>query len=269
MLVHASRDKILLSEEEDVDDADEDEVFALEGMSDEEVEEDEDGDEVAYAEDEDVDDDHVVKKSRKRSKSKKTLSSSSDTESEDETWGRSKSAYYSSNAAQIDSEDEEANELEEQEARRLQLKARDTIHEDDFGLGGGLEDELAPEVEYVVSATCLSCLIFRFRDLLEEPSQHVLKVTGDKNVVLRHLEKENPEALALARDWDDTAHNLVEIQAKIATYVLNLLPNPNIHAELLLRISEKETDGIELGLLHTYYRQFSLPTCFFVLCYNP
>ncbi|OAX44281.1 hypothetical protein K503DRAFT_706552 [Rhizopogon vinicolor AM-OR11-026] len=216
---HASRDKILLNEDEDVDDADEDEVFALEGMLDEESEEDED--EVAHAEDEDVDKSHVVKKSKTKSKSKKASSSSTDTESEDETWGRSKSAYYSSNAAQIDSEDEEANELEEQEARRLQVKARDAIHEDDFGLGEGLEVETTNEVE----------------DSLEEPSQPILKVvSGDKNAVLQHLEIENPEALALARDWDDTARNLVETQAKVAA------------------ISEKGTDGIELGLLHTYYQ---------------
>jgi U3 small nucleolar RNA-associated protein 3 len=120
-------------------------------MSDENSEEDEG--EVAYAEDEAVDEDHVVKKSKTKSKLKKPLSSS-DTESEDETWGRSKSAYYSSNAAQIDSEDEEANELEEQEARKLQLKARDAIHEDDFGLDEGLEAEHTTEVEYVLSSTC-------------------------------------------------------------------------------------------------------------------
>lgn len=124
-------------------------MFALEGMSDEEAE-DEDEDEVAYAENED----HVVKKRKSKSKLKKASSSSSSSESEDETWGRSKSAYYASNAAQIDSEDEEANELEEQEARRLQVKARDVIHEDDFGLGEGLEAEPTTEVEYVVSSTC-------------------------------------------------------------------------------------------------------------------
>lgn len=51
-----------------------------------------------------------------------------------ETWGRNKSAYYSSNAADVESDDEEANELEEQEAKRLQAKAREVMVEDDFGL---------------------------------------------------------------------------------------------------------------------------------------
>ncbi|KAG0694520.1 Sas10 C-terminal domain-containing protein [Suillus ampliporus] len=227
---HASRDKILLNEDGDVqdDDEDEDEVFALEGVSDEETEEDEDEDGVAPVEDEDADENQAVTKRKTKTKLKKA-SSPSDTGSEDESWGRSKSAYYSSNAAQIDSEDEEANELEEQEARRLQVKARDAIHEDDFGLGEGLEAESTAEVE----------------DSLEEKSQPIPNVVlSDKKAVLQHLERENPEALALARDWDDTARNLIEMQAKIAA------------------TSEKESDGIELGLLHAYYRQFSPPVYF-------
>jgi U3 small nucleolar RNA-associated protein 3 len=36
----------------------------------------------------------------------------------------------------------------------------------------------------------------------------------------------------------------------------------NIHVQYLFRTSEKETDGIELGLLHVYYRQFSPPVYF-------
>lgn len=218
---HASRDKILLDEDGDVEDedGDEDEVFALEGVSDEDSEEaegDEDEDGFAHAEDDD-DEDAVVT----RRKTKLRKASSPDTGSEDESWGRSKSAYYSSNAAQIDSGDEEANELEEQEARKLQLKARDAIDEGDFGLGEGLEPASDAEVE----------------DSLEEQSRPLIDASSnDKTTILQHLERENPEALALARDWDDTARNLIEIQAKIAA------------------TSEKETDGIELGLLHVYYQ---------------
>lgn len=138
------------------EDEDEDEVFALEGVSDEDSEEaEEDEDEDGHAAEEEDDDDPVVTKNKTRTKAKlKKASSPSDTGSEDESWGRSKSAYYSSNAAQIDSEDEEANELEEQEARRLQVKARDAIREDDFGLGEGLEQESDAEAEYVVSFVC-------------------------------------------------------------------------------------------------------------------
>jgi U3 small nucleolar RNA-associated protein 3 len=221
---HASRDKILLNgdvNDEDKD-GDENEVFALEGVSDEDSEEVEEAENEGGAHAEDEDEDLVVSKSKTKTKTKlKKASSPSDTGSEDESWGRSKSAYYSSNAAQIDSEDEEANELEEQEARRLQVKARDAIHEDDFGLGEGLEPESDAEVEHSP----------------EERSRPTIDVSlNDKKAVLQHLERENPEALALARDWDDTARNLIEMQAKIAT------------------TSEKETDGTELGLLHIYYQ---------------
>jgi U3 small nucleolar RNA-associated protein 3 len=141
---------------------DEDEVFALEGVSHEDSEEAEDEDgHAAEDDDEEDDDDPVATKNKTRTKAKlKKASSPSDTGSEDESWGRSKSAYYSSNAAQIDSEDEEANELEEQEARRLQVKARDAIHEDDFGLGEGFEQESDAEAEYVVSFVCYPWLTF-------------------------------------------------------------------------------------------------------------
>lgn len=91
-------------------------------------------------------DEHAVeptqkpKSSKAKSKKKVAISSSSEeSESEEETWGRNKSAYYSSNAAQLESDDDEANELEEQEAKRLQGKARELMAEDDFGLEDPLE----------------------------------------------------------------------------------------------------------------------------------
>lgn len=81
-----------------------------------------------------------TKSSKAKSKKKVAISSSSEeSESEEETWGRNKSAYYSSNAAQLESDDDEANELEEQEAKRLQGKARELMAEDDFGLEDPLE----------------------------------------------------------------------------------------------------------------------------------
>jgi len=61
--------------------------------------------------------------------------SEGDRESEqEESWGRKKSVYYSTNAAQIDSDDEEAQKLEEAEVLRLQAQARDALDEADFGL---------------------------------------------------------------------------------------------------------------------------------------
>ena len=68
-----------------------------------------------------------------------------DESEEEEGWGTKKSAYYASNAEQLESDDEEANELEEQEAKRLQSKARDAMADDDFGLGDVVEG--APEAD--------------------------------------------------------------------------------------------------------------------------
>ena len=66
-------------------------------------------------------------------------------EEEEESWGAKKSAYYASNAREIESDDEEANELEEQEAKRLQAKMRDAMADDDFGLEDVVEGLLVDD----------------------------------------------------------------------------------------------------------------------------
>jgi U3 small nucleolar RNA-associated protein 3 len=60
--------------------------------------------------------------------------SSSDEAEQFESWGRSKAAYYSTNAAAIGSDDEEAQQLEEAEVLKLQSQARAALDEDDFGV---------------------------------------------------------------------------------------------------------------------------------------
>jgi len=151
-----------------------------------------------------------------------SLSDESDSEEEEEGWGGKKSAYYSSNAAQLDSEDEEANEMEEQEAKRLQAKARDTMIDDDFGLTD-VADAGAAEQE----------------DDLEEPVPFVQlqSLPQDKQGLLRHLEKTNPEALALAGDWDSAARLLIRTQQQIV--VLQ---------------EDAKMDAINSGMLHLYYQ---------------
>ncbi|KIJ64480.1 hypothetical protein HYDPIDRAFT_28421 [Hydnomerulius pinastri MD-312] len=228
---HASRDKILLDggDQYDEDGEDEEEVFALEGMSDDE---DEDEDAENYEEEEDIDMDEEAneaptkkstqKSSKSKSKKSKDSSPHPDSESEEETWGRGKGAYYSSNAAQLDSDDEEANELEEQEALRLQAKARDVMGEDDFGLGDMVEaDDESGDVGEIED---------------EAPKPVVKEIPKDKQSALRFLEKESPETLALARDWEDTARNLVETKARVDA------------------MKESEIDTMELSLQHMYYQ---------------
>lgn len=220
--VHASKDKILLEGDEYDDDGDDDEVFALKGMVDDSDDDIEGEDE----EEEEIVEEAPTRKSKsKKSKSKKKAASSSseESESEEETWGQGKSAYYSSNAAQLESDDEEGNELEEQEAKRLQGKMRDGMGEGDFGLQDSPEVRGDEEAEYVSSISLRLQRPTLFCSGLGEPAPKVLPpLSGDKKFLIRHLEKTSPEALALARDWDDTARNLMKTREKITKLVFTV-----------------------------------------------
>ncbi|KAH7913413.1 Sas10 C-terminal domain-containing protein [Hygrophoropsis aurantiaca] len=224
---HASRDKILLEGEgpHDDEDGDEDEVFGLQGLSSSEDSELDDIEEdIGTREEALIQKKSKTSKVKSRTKGKKDASPSPehDSEEDEETWGASKAAYYSSNAIQLESDDEEANELEEQEALRLQAKARDAMSDDDFGLAGGIEDDVGEaDVEEVLTG----------------PSQ-ISKPTlpTDKSSLLRYLQIENPEALALAHDWDDTVRSMMLTQARIAAS------------------QEIDSDIVEAGLLHLYYQ---------------
>jgi U3 small nucleolar RNA-associated protein 3 len=155
----------------------EDEVFALNGMD--PSSEDESGDEDQEEEGDamEVDEGPSTPHSAKGPKVKPTkfrkpstpASDSGDGEGEseeEETWGTKKSAYYSANDAHFDSEDEEANELEEKEARRLQMKAREGMCDEDFGLdnlqalvGDGRVESDVIECVFFCSAVRLEALI--------------------------------------------------------------------------------------------------------------
>jgi hypothetical protein len=60
---------------------------------------------------------------------------------------------------------------------------------------------------------------YPFSDIAE-PAPQVAVLSQDKKSIIRHLEKTNPETLALARDWEDTALNLVNTQEKMAKFVI-------------------------------------------------
>ncbi|CAK5270266.1 unnamed protein product [Mycena citricolor] len=216
----ASRDRILLDGDEavdDNDDGDDDEVFALDldGSDDDDGEDMED--------EQDTVGQHTA--SAKPSRKAKTKKAKADTDSEEEeedeeeeTWGRGRSAYYSSNAAQIDSDDEEANELEEQEAKRLQDKARDDMDDGDFGLGDVSE-------HFDLDESSAMDMVAEAEPLPEDPK-----------ALLRHLEKTCPETLAIVRDWEDTAENLVKARRKIA------------------EAEADDPDALSLGMIHLHYQ---------------
>jgi len=155
--VHHSKDQILLDGDRGgrgEDDEDDEEVFALKGLDDDS----EDEEEYNNQDDDDVDDEEALEDDVPTSKKKKSTKSkkgkgkavedeNSDEEEEEEGWGRGRAAYYASNADQLESDDEEGNELEEQEAKRLQSKMREEMQDDDFGLNDNPELDEKMEVE--------------------------------------------------------------------------------------------------------------------------
>ncbi|KAK7690394.1 hypothetical protein QCA50_007052 [Cerrena zonata] len=228
---HAGRDQILLGgEQSSEDEGDEDEIFALKGMP-ADSDSDESGDDDDLLDDDDPyknlpaapkDTPKSKKDKAKKGKKSKAVESDEDQDSEEEEegWGGKKSEYYASNDAQIDSDDEEAHELEEQEAKRLQTKTRDGLADDDFGL-----DDLTEGAAEV------------FDDILAEPQEPIVQtLPQDKEGLLRHLEKTNPESLALARDWDDTARSLMKAQAAMED------------------IERENPDAMSLGINHLHYQ---------------
>lgn len=146
-LVHESRDQILLAEDEEDDgwDDGEEEVFGLgiEDDSDDDNEDDTGEEDTAINEgydDLDRSPPRKPKKTQKTVKKNEASPSSSGSESEEsESWGRKKSAYYASNDGLLadkegEDDEEEAYEMEEREARRLQARMRETMDEEDYGL---------------------------------------------------------------------------------------------------------------------------------------
>ena len=116
--VHSSRNRILLNGDETCkdDSGNEDKVFALENMPEDSSFWDNygEGRNERMDEGDDIDDKHYAAVPEEQ-KSKKF-------------------AYYASNAERIESDDGGANEVKEQEAKRLQAKMRDAMADDDFGL---------------------------------------------------------------------------------------------------------------------------------------
>ncbi|THH09523.1 hypothetical protein EW145_g1944 [Phellinidium pouzarii] len=230
---HEQRDKILLEGEEFVpdSDADDDEVFALNGLeesseSDGDLIDSDEVDEEEEEEEEEAPATKSISKTKPPKNSVRMLSEISeeepDEEEEEESWGKKKSAYYSSNAAQLESDDEEAHEMEEQEAKRLQAKLREVMHEEDFGFGEALQN------------TIDSSAADNFWKPVEKPT--VAAVGSDKMSILRHLEKTSPETLALAQEWEDVARSIMKTEQKLP---------------------EMETaDGIDkaLGLIHLFHQ---------------
>ncbi len=55
-----------------------------------------------------------------------------------------------------------------------------------------------------------------FSALAEPRPQAVQQLPSDNASLIRHFERTDPESLALARDWTDTAQSLVKTKENIA-----------------------------------------------------
>ncbi|KAG8984286.1 hypothetical protein FRB90_005431, partial [Tulasnella sp. 427] len=223
---HVERDKILLEGEDEWDDdglGDQNEVFGLKGLdeSSDDENEGESGSQDEYSED--MDDAKSAPSKVKSSSASKAASKTKDEseEEDDEGWGRKQAAYYVDGQEDVSEEDEEELEkMEEEEARRLQRKARELIAEEDYGLD--FARHLDAEVEE--------------EDLLKEldhvPSTSAVPLKT-KPVLLKELERSDPAALALARDWETVAEDVVRIETALKS---------------------RELDDPALGLMHLHYQ---------------
>ncbi|KAG8773034.1 hypothetical protein FRC12_002764, partial [Ceratobasidium sp. 428] len=223
----AARDKILLDDtarararagpgQGDGDEFDQDdEVFGLDGVGVSSSEDEEDKDE----EDDFEDDPPAPSKSKGKGKQTAQAESSddsSDSEEELSHWGKSRSAYYADNSRVMDEDDTEAREMEEREGRRLQAKLIAEIGEDDWGYND------VHDAEDVVGS------------LSAVPVTPPLPT--DKASLLRHMEKHDPLALALARDWEDTAYQVMETTAAVK------------------EVGASNPDDPSLGLMHLHHQ---------------
>lgn len=128
---------------------------------------------------------------------------------EEETWAAN--SYHASRRApgEPDSSDDEALDMEADEARRLQKKARGVMAGDDFGLGDGGEEGME-EIRQEE----------RKRGKLEEEVEVVggegeSKKWKSEEEAIAFVLRKNPETLALLDDFTDSAEKLKGVEKNL------------------------------------------------------
>lgn len=80
----------------------------------------------------------------------------------------------------------------------------------------------------------------------------------DKKAILRNIEKTNPETLALAYDWEDTAQKLVRSQQKLKRCVFSFSCScgvaPTSTRRIPVRLELEQPDALSIGMVHLHYR---------------
>ena len=239
---HASRDKILLDEEQDQDDdeydfaGDHQEVLGFEPDTDEadreneeeewknendEDDEEDDGDLDRYQNmilPASLDEDSLFRRAA-RDEAHHEQEEASDDEDQDGGlgWGRNKYSYYSGNTLEgfdsdSDMDEDKAHELETNEAIRLQRQSRAEMKDDDFGLDAihAEEAQIAADEQSEAARTKRR----RELDAAEaDDADELASKTNDELVSL--LEHRSPIVLALIEEFRDSLHQLKEESATV------------------------------------------------------
>lgn len=212
----------------------EDEIYGLDipGQESDDEQEDYDEDELLGEEDDDDEDaDHVSSKpvaeeprgrfAKAANPAQDVLSDASEDEEEEdavnssdeeETWAAG--SYHASRRApgEADSSDDEALELEAEEARRLQKKARQAMAGEDFGLGAE-DDESLEDLRAAA----------RGKGRLEDSSDGDVAPRPDSDTkkewteeqAIAHLLQKSPETLALLDDFTATAERIKSVEKNL------------------------------------------------------
>lgn len=127
---------------------------------------------------------------------------------EEETWAAN--TYHASRRApgEPDSSDDEALDLEVEEARRLQKRSRAVLGGEDFGLGEEVEGEAVEEVRAAE----------RTKARLEDAGEAV--VVGEVGEMgeaeaIKFLVREKPETLALLDDFREAAERMQGVESNL------------------------------------------------------
>lgn len=145
---------------------------------------------------------------------------------EEETWAAN--TYHASRRApgEPDSEDDEALDMEAEEAKRLQKKFKTTLAGDDYGFGDGVEEE--GEIELVREKS-------RLGGRLEEAMKAEVEIGvnyKNEEEAIAFLLKKQPETLALLDDFAETAERMENVEKALA--IVRLGENGKEHPALAI-----------------------------------
>ena len=132
---------------------------------------------------------------------------------EEETWAPN--TYHASRRApgEPDSEDDEALDMEADEARRLQKKSKQIMAGEDFGFGDAVEEE--GELELARQASRVGGRLEDSTAIVEEDLVPTTNYKSEEEAIAFLLKKQ-PETLALLDDFAETAERMKNVEKALA-----------------------------------------------------